>query len=580
MKKPRLVAGLSILVILLLSRLCIGAPAKTKISPDQILAKVNGQNITVQRFYDHLQELKITASSPQEDENTKEESLDKLIRATLIDQNAASLDMESDPAFVLLRNNHMRDWLLDYMYEKDIVEWVGVEDQEVKDHYEEYRESDFVIPEEVQLRDLLIRVWADSTQKDYQTKLKKVDKEAKKRIGKLHKKAKRGEDFVDLCREHTQAPVPDRTGNLGFVRKGQYSPEFDSVAFSLEETGDISEPFRDERGYHMLQLLDRKEKSYHQLDSTLFGRIGEYLKNQKIKLVTATLVDSLKKEARFVYNWQVLDSSGSSPDQDTWVLAFGEGDTIRFGEYQEGLSAYTFQIGLDSVTTDDRKFFLENHLALPVVLKQEAEKRGYADLLEYQAEVRGFTLVEAEKKFLSGRVRRDFPTPTDEEIRAYYQAHKIDFPALGVPVHVYHIVFDDSVKAAEVLGQLKQGADFAEMAKLHFPGEPEMKEVAYDLGFITKGEMPEEFYQTALKLKAGEISHPVRTRWGFHLIKVVEKKQKGTTFEEIIPAIHRAIDVKKGRKHIADWETRLFEGADVWINEKLLKELALPKPEG
>ena len=68
--------------------------------------------------------------------------------------------------------------------------------------------------------------------------------------------------------------------------------------------------------------------------------------------------------------------------------------------------------------------------------------------------------------------------------------------------------------------------------------------------------------------------------WGFHLIKVVEKKEKGTTFEEIIPAIHRAIDVEKGRKHIADWEENLLDEANVWINQKLLKQLALPKPEG
>jgi parvulin-like peptidyl-prolyl isomerase len=580
MRRSPLAVGFSILMILLLSLLCSGAFAKAKISPDEILAKVNGQDITVQRLFDHLKEKKITASSPEEDEKTKEESLNQLIREILIDQSAVSLDIESDPAFVLLRDNYMRNWLLDYMYETDIVEQVQVEDQEVKDHYEEYREVDFAIPEEVQIRDLLIRVWADSTQKDYQKKLKKAGKEAKKKIEKLHKRARRGEDFIELCREHTQAPVPNRTGDIGFVREGQHSPEFDSVAFSLKQTGDISKPFRDERGYHMLQLLDRKEKSYHQLDSTLFDRIREYLKNQKIKLATATLVDSLKKGTEFVYNEQVLESSGSPPDPDTWVLAFGEGDTVRFGDYQEGFSAYKFQIGLDSATTDDMKFFLENHLALPVILKKEAEKRGYADMMEYQAEMRGFTLEEARKKFLSGRVKKDFPTPTYEETEEYYQAHKIDFPALGVPLHVYHIVFDDSVKAAQVFDQLKQGADFTEMAKLHFPGEPEIREVAYDLGFITEGEMPEEFYQTALRMKAGEISPPVRTRWGFHLIKVLEKKEKWTTFEEIIPLIHRAIDLEKGRKHIADWEENLFDGADLWINGTLLKELALPKPEG
>ncbi len=573
-------AVLPVFVILAVGNLCMGRSPKTGISSDEVVAKVNGEAVTAGRFRDHLKESKITASGPEEDEKIKEEQLDKLLREILIDQQAASMDMESDPVFVARRDAHMRDWLLDHMYQQDLVEPVEVADEQVRDHYEEYMDLDFVIPGEVRIRDLLIRVWADSTQKDYSKKLKKAEKEAKKKIKKLHKKAQKGEDFVELCRQHTQAPIPDRTGNLGFIKRGDHSPEFDSVAFSLKEIGEISEPFKDDRGYHLLQLLDRKEDSYHQLDSVLFERIREYLKNEEVKVKTAQLVDSLKKETRFVYNWEILNSSPSQPDSYTWVLAFGEGDTVRYGEYREALSGYKFQLGLDSVNADHKKFLLENHLALPVILRKEAEKRGYADLVEYQAEERRFTLEEAEQKFLSGRVKKDFPPATREELEEYYQAHKIDFPPLGVPVHVYHIVFTDSAGAAEVADRIERGADFVEMARLHFPGEPEMKEVAYDLGFITRGEMPDEFYQTALKLKVGEVSGPVRTRWGFHLIKVVERREKGNVFEDLIPAIQRAVDLQKGREHIAEWEQALFEGADIWINERLLKELKLPKPEG
>ncbi len=580
MRKLLLLAAWPIFVVLLAGNFCLGASVKTSISPDSVLARVNDQTVTVGNFYDHLRESKITAVGPEADRKTKKEALHKLIREMLIDQKAASLDMESDPSFVAQRDRHMQGWLLDYMYKQDLEEPIGVSDQEVRDHYQKYREVDFVIPEEARVRDLLIRVWVDSTQDEYQKKLKKADKEAKKKIRDLHKRAKRGEDFADLCRQYTQAPVPDRTGNLGFVPKGRKSAEFDRAAFSLSETGEISEPFRDDQGYHMLQLLDRKERSYHQLDTLLFERIREYLRTEKVRVATAGFVDSLRGETRWVYNPDVLNSSRPPGDSDTWVLAFGQADTIRYRRYAEALSVYKFEMGLDSVGLDHKKFLLEYQLALPVVLEREAEKRGYADMVECRAEERAFTLDEAEKKLLSTRVTRDFPPATREELEEYYRAHKIDFPSLGVPLHVYHIVLDDSVKAADILNQIRRGQDFETMAKMYFPGEPEMRGVAYDLGFISQGEMPEEFYQAALALQVGGVSEPVRTRWGYHLIKLVEREKKGTTFEDIIPVIQRAIDLEKGRRHIADWEEILFDEARVRVDEKLLDELQLPKPEG
>jgi len=556
-------------------------PPKEKISREEVLAKVNGEPITVGRFNDYLEESKNTSThDPEEDQKTKEDGLHDLIREILIDQKAASLDLDTDYVFVKRRNKHMYDFLLKLMYQKEIVEKTEVTDQEVRNHYEKTKDKDLLIPEKVQVRDLLIRVGADSTKKDYRKEFKKAEKVAKKKIKELYKRTKAGEDFADLCRKHSQARVPDKASDLGFIERGQISPEFDSIAFSLKEKGEISEPVRDHSGYHLIQLLDRKEKSYHRLDSILFEGIREFLKREKIKEATRNLGDSLKNVTQFVYNWEILNTDASPADENVWVLAFGEKDTIRFAEYKVALGQYKFNLGKDSLTIEDKKNLLTNYLALPIILEKEAQKRGYADRVEYQVEKRAFTLGEAKGRVLTERVKRDFPPPAMEEMKAYYQANKIEFPPLGVPVHVYHIIFDDSLEAMEVLNLIKEGTDFVKMAKKYFPGEPEIKDVAYDLGFITEGEMPDEFYHSALKLKEGEVGGPVNTKWGFHLIQVVEKKEKGTTFADIIPKIQRVINLEKRKEHSADWESNLFHQADVWIDEKLLNELQLPKPEG
>jgi len=569
----------SILLLFIWNGFRISASPNKENSREEILAKINDEPITVGRFFDHLKKLRITFTDP-EDQKTKEDQLHKFIREIVIDQKAALLDMDSDSVFVKKRDYYMREFLYNHMYQRDIVEKIGVTDQEVRDHYELTKEIDLLIPEEVQVRDLLLQVWADSTEKDYRKRLKEAEKEAEKKIEEFYKRALAGEDFADLCREYSQAGVPARTANLGFIQKGNNSPEFDSAAFSLKEIGEISRPVRDHEGYHLIQLLDRKEKSYYELDSILFEGIREFLKREKIKEATRNFTDSLKEVTRFVYNHEFLDAEEFSFDKDMWVLIFGEEDTIRFGEYEAVLGVYKYNQGKDSLTVEDKKDLLTNYLALPIILEKEAKKRGYADLVEYQAEKRAFTLEEAKGRLLAQRMKKDFPPPTMEEIEAYYKAHKIDFPPLGVPIHVYHIIFDDSLQAVEVLDQIKEGTDFVEMAKRNFPGEPEIKDVAYDLGFITQGEMPDEFYQSALKLKEGEVGGPVKTKWGFHLIQVVEKKEKGNTFADIIPEIERTIKLNKRREHIADWEKSLFDEADVWINEEFLEKLKLPKPEG
>jgi hypothetical protein len=291
-------------------------------------------------------------------------------------------------------------------------------------------------------------------------------------------------------------------------------------------------------------------------------------------------LEQLKERAKFVYHEEILDQPDSLVDQDDWALIVDDQDTIKFGYYASSIGGYKSDVQKDSLTLEDRKDFLRDFLALPIILVIDAEQKGFRDSIEYQVEERAFIFEEVRKKIEAEKFRKDFPPPSTEELEAYYQAHKIDYPPLGVPVHVYHIIFDDSLEAVEVLNQIRGGADFVELARKYYPGEPEIKDVAYDLGFITQDEMPQNFYQTALSLKVGEVSEPVRTEWGYHLIKVVEKKKEGKTFADILPEIEKDLKWKKIREYQERWESSLYDEAEIWIDEKLLKEFELDKPEG
>jgi parvulin-like peptidyl-prolyl isomerase len=75
----------------------------------------------------------------------------------------------------------------------------------------------------------------------------------------------------------------------------------------------------------------------------------------------------------------------------------------------------------------------------------------------------------------------------------------------------------------DIKKKLENGEDFAELAK-KYSDDPGSKNKGGDLGFFTKGRMVPEFESAAFSLKPGELSDPVKTDFGYHLIEVQEKK--------------------------------------------------------
>ena len=87
-----------------------------------------------------------------------------------------------------------------------------------------------------------------------------------------------------------------------------------------------------------------------------------------------------------------------------------------------------------------------------------------------------------------------------------------------------HILVETEDEAKAVLAELKKGADFAELAKSKSkdPGSAD----GGDLGYFTKDQMVPEFSEVAFKLDKGALSDPVKSQFGWHIIKVEDKREK------------------------------------------------------
>jgi peptidyl-prolyl cis-trans isomerase C len=125
-------------------------------------------------------------------------------------------------------------------------------------------------------------------------------------------------------------------------------------------------------------------------------------------------------------------------------------------------------------------------------------------------------------------------------------------------VHARHILVETEDEAKAVKAELDKGADFAELAKKKSkdPGASD----GGDLGFFTKDQMVPEFSEVAFKLEPGKISDPVKSQFGWHIIKVEEKRnRKAPDFEQVKAQIETYVT----RKAQADYVGKLREGAKI-----------------
>jgi len=128
---------------------------------------------------------------------------------------------------------------------------------------------------------------------------------------------------------------------------------------------------------------------------------------------------------------------------------------------------------------------------------------------------------------------------TDAEMHKVYDEAVKQMPP-EEEVRARHILVPTEAEAKEIVAELKKGADFAKLAKAKSkdPGAAEGGE----LGYFTKDQMVPEFSEAAFKLQKGQISDPVKTQFGWHVIEVEDKRIKPTpTFDQVKPQIETYI---------------------------------------
>ncbi len=141
-------------------------------------------------------------------------------------------------------------------------------------------------------------------------------------------------------------------------------------------------------------------------------------------------------------------------------------------------------------------------------------------------------------------------------------------------VHARHILVETEDEAKAVKAELDKGADFAELAKKKSkdPGASD----GGDLGFFTKEQMVPEFANVAFSLEPGKISDPVKSQFGWHVIKVEEKRnRKAPDFDQVKSQVETYVT----RKAQADYVAKLREAAKIERMDKPADAKTDAKPD-
>lgn len=186
----------------------------------------------------------------------------------------------------------------------------------------------------------------------------------------------------------------------------------------------------------------------------------------------------------------------------------------------QDVEKFISQLGHDGMrfNSEEGRKQLAGELLNQELLLMDAKENNLEDDEDYKKEVE-FAKEQILKQFAMKKVL-DQAEVTDEEAKKFYEDNPSHFTDV-YQFHASHILTEDEDKAKEIKKLLDEGKEFEELAKEY--STCPSKERGGDLGHFQSGQMVPEFEAALIDMKEGEVSEPVETQFGYHIIKLGHK---------------------------------------------------------
>ena len=216
-----------------------------------------------------------------------------------------------------------------------------------------------------------------------------------------------------------------------------------------------------------------------------------------------------------------------------------------------------------------------DYLVIQELFYQEALKKGVDKQPEIQAKIDDMTRKVILDSYLRGEIQKKADV-TEADAKAYFDSHPDEFKGQE-ETRASHILVKTEGEAKSLLARIKKGESFEKLAK-KYSQDPGSRNKGGDLGYFRKDQMVPEFEKAIENAKPGEVVGPVKTQYGYHLIKVVDKRiGPGLEFDKIAGQLRINLARKKQKEIFDARVAELKKAAKITINEK--EVAALPKSE-
>lgn len=257
-----------------------------------------------------------------------------------------------------------------------------------------------------------------------------------------------------------------------------------------------------------------------------------------------------------------LAQEDAAPKDDK-VVAVVNGHEIRVSEVQMATDDIIGQ--LPDMPPKLRYPFVVEYLIERHLLAQYAVKEGIAETEEYKRRLALYQAKALRDAYFFQKIR---PMVTEEEIKKVYDEEAAKLQQTE-RVRARMILVASEKEAQDIEKMLADGQKFEDLAKKYsLDGS---KDYGGDLGYFTSAEMVPEFSKAVFALKVGETSQPVKTDFGWHIIRLEDKKQGAAQpFDQVKQAIRNVLL----RQKVGDVMAKIRQASKVEILDEDLKKYA------
>ena len=291
-----------------------------------------------------------------------------------------------------------------------------------------------------------------------------------------------------------------------------------------------------------------------------------------MKLITTTKLFTATLCVAALVGCQGSSNTGggtSAGKKEGKVLAEVNSGSITTGDFDRELKNLPEYLKAMADTPQGRKEMLDTMVIRELIL-QQASKDGLDKGPEIEEKLQDLRKRLVVESFLKKKVEVESKV-SDEDMKKFYEQNKDKFKS-GEQIKASHILVKTEKEAKELLGKLKAGGNFEELAKKSSVDSSSAK--GGDLGWFGKGSMVPAFEKAALALKEGQTSEVVKSDFGFHIIKLTGKRPAGIRpFEEVKEQIKGAIMPTKQQEVFQKIKEELKKTAKITIKEDVLNSV-------